>query len=286
MTSDVLMFVRALFRAFQEWWDDNSPLVAGGLSFFVLFSLVPLAVITFSLVGHFLSVQNPRGFFLAEFAEILSPQAAQSAAVVVSRANFNGLKAGILSAVVLFWAGSRVFAQLQRALSDMWHVPAPDLTRFEKFARFLLDHVRALAATFGLGVATILFLMVDVGLGTFGDLLGAYLPAVWINHILPWISFGASLIAFTLLFAMLYRWLPSAHPGWPAVWSGAMVASVLFATARLLLSMYLRAFNVQTVFGAAGSVMVFLLWVYASMQILLFGAKFAWVIGRKQVKRD
>jgi membrane protein len=282
----ILAFLSALRRAWQEWMDDNSPLVAGGLSFFALFSLVPLAVITLTLVGHFLSSNNARGLFLEEFAMIFSREAAQSAAVVVSRANFNGLKAGLLSAIVLFWAGSRVFAQLQRALSDMWHIPAPDLTRFEKFARFLLDHLRALAATLGLGIATIIFLTVDVGLGTFGDLLGGYLPAVWINHIVPWITFGASLVAFTLIFAMLYRWLPNAHPGWPAVWGGAMVASVLFAVARLLLSMYLRAFNVLTVFGAAGSVMVLLIWVYASMQILLFGARFAWIIGRKHVQPD
>ena len=285
MIRAVAAFFSALWRAWIEWWDDNSPLVAGGLSFFAVFSLVPLAVITFTLVGHFLR-SNPRGLFLAEFAEMVSPEAAQSAAVVVSRANFNGLKAGLLSAAVLFWAGSRVFAQLQRALSDVWHIPAPDLTRFEKFARFLLNHVRALIATLGLGVATMLFLTVDVGLGTFGDLLGSYLPEVWINHIVPWATFGASFVAFTLIFAMLYRWLPNAHPGWPAVWGGAMVASMLFSVGRLLLSMYLRAFNVMNVFGAAGSVMVLLIWVYASMQILLFGARFAWIIGRKRVGTD
>ncbi len=285
MTDRIRWFFTAFMEAFWEWKRDNSPLVAGGLSFFALFSLVPLAIITLTVLSRLFAGTSAMGLVLAAMGEIFSPEAAQSAAVVMTRAEVTGPGTNIVSLVILLWAGARVFMQLQRALSDVWHIPAADLTRVEKFARFLINRFRALMATFGLGMATVLFLTMDVAVGAFGHFLSRLMPEVWMYRIIPWVTLGSSLVLFALLFAMIYRWLPDAHPGWGAVWSGALVGSVLFSGARLLLSLYLRVFNVMSFFGAAGSVMVVLIWVYTSMQILLFGARFAWIVGRRHLER-
>lgn len=277
-------FFTSLGRAFADWRNDNSPLVAGGLSFFALFSMVPLAIITLSLIGLVFSGTPALGILLAEIEVMFSPEAARSAAIMMSRAELTGAGINVASGVILLWAGSRVFSQLQRALSEAWHIPAADLTRAAKLLRFLRNRLRALAATLGLGVATVLFLIADVVIGAFGNFISGLVPEVWIYRIIPWVTFGSSLVLFTLLFAMVYRWLPNAHPGWVAIWAGSAVASLLFAAGRLLLSAYLGAFDVTSFFGAAGSVMVILIWIYASMQILLFGARFAWIIGRKRVE--
>jgi len=176
--------------------------------------------------------------------------------------------------------------QLQRALSEAWHIPAADLTRVEKLARFVRNRFRALAATLGLGLATVLFLLVDVIVGAFGEFLAHLIPAVWVFRIIPLATIFSSLVLFAMLFALIYRFLPNAHPGWCAIWAGAMVASVLFTVGRLLLAHYLAVIDVLSLFGAAGSVMVILIWVYASMQILLFGAKVAWIYGQKHLERN
>lgn len=276
-------FCADLKRAFFEWRARNPALIAAGLAYFSLFSLIPLTVLTIAVVGHLFQGSDASQMVISELADIFSPEAAQSISLILGRVQRSAIPAGAFSVVILIWFGSRLFIQLQRALTSVWGITPPN-SRMGRVKNYLGNQVRAMCATVGFGLLAFIFLMVDVILAYFRDFLVAYIPNELALRILPTATLLASLVLFTLAFATIYRWLPAAHPGWPAVWSGAGVSSVLFALGRLGMSFYLHRRNFLSLFGAAGSVVVILIWVYYSMQLLLFGAMFASVVGERSQK--
>jgi membrane protein len=273
---------RDVGRAFVVWRSRNPALLAAGLAYFALFSLIPLTVLTIAVAGHLFAGTNARDMVIAELGEIFSPEAAQSISLLLGRVERSAGPASAASVVVLSWVGSRLFIQLQLALTAVWDIVPPRRTRLGRVKAFLGDRLRALAATVGFGLLAFVFFLIDVILAYFRDLLATMVPPIWMYRILPAFNIVAALVLFTLAFAMIYRWLPAAHPGWPAVWSGAVLASLLFFLGRLGMSFYLHRRNLLSLFGAAGSVAVILVWVYYSMQILLFGATFAAVVGERK----
>jgi len=281
MLSFLQRFFIDLKRTFFAWRALNPALIAAGLAYFSLFSLIPLTVLFIALIGYLFAGSDASNIVISELAEIFSPEAAQSISLLLVRVQRSAIPAGTMSAVILLWFGSRLFIQLQRALTSIWGIPAPE-SRMGKVKNYFGAQLRALAATMGFGLLFFTFLMVDVILAYFREFLIGYVPTNWAFQILPGATLLASIILFAVAFATIYRWLPAAHPGWPAVWSGAAVASSLFALGRLGMTFYLHRRDYLSLFGAAGSVVVILIWVYYSMQILLFGAMFASVVGERK----
>jgi membrane protein len=269
-------------RAYLHWRAHNPTLLAAGLSYFALFSLLPLTVLTIILVGRIFAGSNAREFVIAEIADIFSADAANSISTLLFRAERSAGSASVASGVILAWVGSRLFTQLQIALSSVWDLVPEKRSRFGKVKAYIGNRLRAMAATLGFGLLAFAFLVTDLMLASIRHFLVSTLPTNVVYSLLPAASLALSLLLFALAFATIYRWLPASHPGWPAVWSGATVASVLFAVGRVALTVYFHRWNLLSLFGAAGSVAVLLIWVYYSMQILLFGATVAAVVGEKK----
>lgn len=273
--------IRMFRRAYLHWRVHNPTLLAAGLSYFALFSLVPLTVLTISLIGQLFAGAQARDLVLQQMTVIFGVATASSIATLLGHVDRSAGSASLVSAVLLAWVGSRMFTQLQVALSSVWDIVPEKRTRLGKLRAYAGDRLRAMAATVGMGALAFAFLVMDVVLAQFRKLLMDMFPEIGVLRILPVISLLVSLVLFAVAFAMIYRWLPARHPGWQAIWTGAGVASVLFAIGRVAMAIYFNRKDISTLLGAAGSVAVILIWVYYSMQILLFGATVAAAVGEK-----
>lgn len=269
-------------RTFKEWQSDNGTLVAAGLSFFAIFSLAPIILITIAIVGRVFEQSEAKKIVLEQIAEVTSPNAAQMIEGFLSSANQAAGPASLIGSILLLWASSRVFAQLQRALNMIWDTTPSKAHGLRRVLVKAFKRLRAITMTLALGVILLVVSFVEIGLAALQDFLSQYFPDLLVRYGWPLASLALSLALFTVVFALIYKWLPEAPIGWRDVWVGALFSSVTFALGRYLISLYFRYSDVASPFGAAGSVIVVLMWIYFAMQIFLFGAEFTWVYAHRQ----
>lgn len=274
-------FVKDMRRSITAWHARNPALIAAGLSYFSLFSLIPLTVLTITAASSFFRASDARALVMSELTDIFSTDAAQSISMILKHVEHEALPASAISVVVLGWFASRLFIQLQLVLTAAWEILPPP-SRLGRVKIYIGNQFRAITATLGFGLLAFVFFIFDVVGAYFRELLSQYLPHELLFQILPAVTVLASLVLFTLGFAMIYRWLPAEHPGWTGVWAGALLSSVLFTFGRIVMTFYLHHRNFLSLFGAAGAVVIILIWVYYSMQILLLGAMYAAVVGERK----
>jgi membrane protein len=178
--------------------------------------------------------------------------------------------------VTLFVGATGVFVQLQDALNSIWGVrrkPGRGLRNFIK------DRLLSFALILGIGFLLLVSLILSAGLSALGNFVTGLLPAqatLW-----QWINFGVSFGVITLLFAVIFKVLPDVKIAWRDVWIGALLTALLFNLGKYLLGLYLGRSSVTSAYGAAGSLVIVLLWVYYSAQILFFGAKFTQIYSNR-----
>jgi membrane protein len=277
---------RALFgllkETYQDWSEDKASQLAAALAYYTAFSIAPLLLISIVVAGFVFGREAAQGQIFAQLEGLLGADAAS--VVQTSIANSQQSGAGTLSAIVgiatLIWSASSLFAQLQDALNTIWEVQ-PD----PKGGMLAFIKRRFLSMTMVLGIAFVLLvsLVLSAGLSAVGNLLGNLLPGGAIFWQI--INFMISFAIITALFAAIYKVLPDATVAWGDVWIGAAVTALLFTVGKLLIGLYLGHASVGSTFGAAGSLLVFLVWVYYSAQILFFGAEFTQVYARKYGSR-
>lgn len=263
----------------SDWVDDKASRLAAALAYYALLSLAPLLVITMAVVGWFVGEDAARGRVAGELGAVVGGEAARGIQAVAESAQSPA--AGIVSTVVgivtLFVGASGVFGELQSSLNTVWEV-AP------KPGRGLVGELRDrfLSFTMVLGVAFLLLvsLVVSSALSAAGSFMAGALPggeAVW-----QVINFALSLAVVTGLFALIYKVVPDAKIQWRDVWLGAFVTAVLFTLGKLLLGLYLGKAAVGSSYGAAGSIIALVVWVYYAAQILLIGAEFTQAQARRR----
>lgn len=266
------------------WKNDNSMILSAALSFFTVFSIVPILILTIAIAGRFFGPEQTQQEIIRQIEIQFNPQAAQSVRSLVTAAQKSGAGlASMFSGVLFIFLASRIFNQLQKALNIIWKVDG------RRPRGLVMSILRQRLISFGMvviiGLAVLSFFFVDAFLQTLSSSIGS---AFSIPFGLPaWkiLSFVSSLGVFTVLFAVVYKILPEAKISWKDVWVGALVTSVLFAFARLFLSLYFRVSDVASLYGAAGSIVILLLGVYFTMQIFLFGAEFTWVYANRYGSR-
>ncbi|RYZ06119.1 MAG: YihY/virulence factor BrkB family protein [Myxococcales bacterium] len=263
----------------SDWVDDNAARLAAALAYYALLSLAPLLVITMAVVGWFVGEDAARGRVAGELGAVVGGEAAQGIQAVAESAQSPaaGIVSTIVGVVTLFVGASGVFGELQSSLNTVWEVaPKPN--------RGLMGQLRDrfLSFTMVLGVAFLLLisLVVSSALSAVGSFMAGALPggeAVWqiINTVL-------SLAIVTGLFALIFKVIPDAKIQWRDVWLGAAVTAVLFTIGKLLLGLYLGKAAVGSSYGAAGSIIALVVWVYYAAQILLIGAEFTQVQARRR----
>ena len=263
----------SLFRkAGTAWVDDFAPSMGAAISYYTVFSLAPLLVIVIAIAGAVFGREAVTGQIVAQLSGLIGKDGAQVVQGLVASASDTdkGLIAGLISVVVLLIGATTVFAELQSALDRIWHVPVEEKPQ----------GIRALLQTrmvsFGLilGVAFLLMvsLSVSAGIAAFGSWAGGMLPGS--ELLLQALNMTISVCIATLLFAMIYKLMPSATIAWRDVWIGAGVTAVLFEVGKLLIGLYLGKSGVTESFAAAGSLVVLLAWVYYAAQVFLLGAEF------------
>jgi membrane protein len=280
--------IGALFQeTFKEWQNDNGTLVAAGLSFFAMFSLAPIIFITVAIVGRVFEETEAKDLVMKQIAEATSPNAAQMIDGFVSSTSQAAGPATIIGSILLLWASSRIFAHLQRALNIIWDAAPPKTHGYQRILVVAFKRLRAIMMTLLLGTILLLVSFVEIGLAASQDFLSRYLPELLVRYGWPLASFTLSLALFTVIFALIYKWLPQAAIGWKDVWVGALFSSVTFALGRFLISLYFRYSDVASPVGVAGSMIAVFIWIYFAMLIFLFGAEFTWVYAhqRRQKKR-
>lgn len=277
---------RALFdvlkETYNEWSEDKATRLAAALAYYTAFSIAPLLLICIAVAGLVFGREAAQGQVYAQLQGLLGPDAAET--IQESIANSQDTGASTLSAIIgivmLVWSASNVFSQLQDALNTIWEVaPDPNAGWLATIKRRFMSMTMVL----GIGFLLLVSLVLSAGVSAVGNLLSGFLPGgelVWqaVNFVL-----GFAVVA--LLFAAIYKVLPDAEVEWSDVWVGAVVTSFLFTVGRILIGLYLGHASIGSTFGAAGSLLVFLVWVYYSAQILFFGAEFTQVYAQRYGSR-
>jgi len=247
-------------RAISAWNDDYAPSMGAALSYYTLFSIAPLLLIVLAVAGLVFGEEAARGELYAELASLIGPTGAQAVQELVAHANrpAAGITALAMGSVALLLGASAVFGELQNALDRIWRAPAA------KQQSGWMNILRSRLLSFGMILAVAFVLMVSLVLSAVLGALGKW----WA------LDLAASLAVTTLLFALVYKIIPRVRVRWSDVWLGAAVTAALFAVGKVLIGLYLGRSSVASTFGAAGSLVVFMVWVYYSAQVFLLGAEF------------
>lgn len=270
-------FFELLKAAGQKWSAENGSRLAAAITYYTTFSLAPLLVLSVAVASMVLDgassdllfqVEREMGEGIADLLRSLIENASESSGAIT-----------IVSVALSLFGASSVFAQLNEALNKIWGVEKGDAalllllrTRFTAFGMVLLVGVLLLLA---LVSSTLLHVLTPYMANWIGD-LSVYIPLL---------NFVVSLALMTLLFAILLRVLPDVQVAWRDVWLGALLTALLFGLARYLIGFYVQVSSAGAAYGAAGALIVLLLWIYYSAQIFLFGAAFTAVYAEKYGSR-
>jgi membrane protein len=266
-------YLGLLKQAASSWSSDYAPSMGAAISYYTLFSIAPLLLIVIAVAGLVFGADAARGAIFGQLEGLMGGEGAKAVEGLLQAANQprEGMIASIVGVVVLLIGATTVFGELQNALDRIWRAPA----REESSGWWTLIRTRLLSFGMILGIAFLLMvsLVMSATLAALGK-LWAFEGWEALTHALDIVvSFGL----VTVLFALIYKIIPRVHVSWHDVWIGAAVTSLLFAVGKFLIGLYLGKSALASSFGAAGSLVVVMVWVYYSAQIFLFGAEFTWV---------
>ena len=260
----------------NEWIDDKAPTLGAAIAYYTVFSLAPLILLLISIFGLFMhdnaKVQDQ---LKSQVASISGNSAADVTGQIIqstSKQKKSGIIGTAVAVVVALFGASGVFGQLQDSLNTIWGVKA-------KPGQGIMGYVKARFVSFAMvgGVCFMLLVSLSVSsfIAGFSHKLNTMLPG---GAAISWfINLGLNLVVITLLFAMIFKYLPDAKIAWSDVWIGAGLTTILFIIGKQGLSLYLGKGSAGSAYGAAGALITLLVWVYYSAQIMLFGAEFTQV---------
>lgn len=268
-----------LSETVREWIDDSAAQHAAALAFYTMFSLAPLLVIAVSIAGLVFGDDAARGEVRGQISHYIGTAGAETVQQILRNAERPALGtiAGIIGLVVLLVGASGVFAQLKTSMDVMFDVPPdPNATWLSTITDRFLSFTMVLGTGFLLLVSLVLSTVLTAAVTWLGDLSGAAATIVMVANLVVGALFAAG------LFAAIFRYVPSVRSPWSDVWPGAILTALLFSIGRIVLGWYLGSGSVGSAYGAAGSLVIVLAWVYYSAQILFLGAEFTQVYGARR----
>src|SRR5690606_32263226 len=270
-------------QTWKEFSEDDCPQMAGALAYYTVFSLPPLLVLVIIIAGLAFGRQAVEGHVEREIAGLIGPSAAEQIQTMISNASQRleaggGLIPTIIGVGALIFGATGAVAQLQKALNRAWEVqPAPSRSGI---ITFLFKRLLSFGMIIGTGFLLLVSLLLSAIVSAFGNRLQEYLPDAFVD--LPTIlDFVLSFAVITVLFAAIFKILPDAKIRWRDVWVGAGVTAALFVVGKVLIGLYIGRSNPGSMFGAAGSLVLVLLWIYYSSLIMLIGAEFTQVWAKR-----
>jgi membrane protein len=261
-----------------EWYDDDASRLAASLAFYTTLSLAPLLLVSIAIAGLVFGEDVARGHVSTEVGGLVGERGAEAIATILENAKdtSQGVVAALVGAVVLLFGASGVFAELQAAMDHIWEVKPKEGRGVWGVVR---DRFTSFTMVVGVGFLLLVSLVVSALMSAMTSRLNVALGAValvaQIIHIV--VSLGMT----TVIFGLIFKVVPDAKIRWRDVWIGAFATSIFFTIGKLLISLYLGRSTVASTYGAAGSVIVILVWVYYSAQLLFFGAELTQVLTRR-----
>jgi membrane protein len=275
--------VRLLIETVSLWSSHQAFEHAAALAFYTLFSMAPLLIILVTIVGAAFGEEAARGEIASYVGRLIGPDAAElvEGAVLRSRIEEAGLMPTILGIAALLFGSTTVFAQMQAALNDIWGVAAKP-TR-SGLAVFVMTRIESLGLVLVIGFIMLTsFVISTAARATIAFAEGRLpVPAAAVAAL----DLLSSLLVATLLFAMIFKILPDVRLQWRDMWLGAVFTAVLFVLGQSLIAFYLAQTAPASVYGAAGALVLLLLWVYYSSLILFFGASMTRAVIRLRGER-
>lgn len=274
-------FLRVLIQAVQGFRRHQAPRLGAALAFYTLLSLSPLLLVVLAVLGAVFGPDAARGAIASQIETLVGNQGAQAIEALVANANQpeRGWVSALLGGLVLVFGASGVFVELKESLDIVWEVPPEQ--RGQGVRGLAADRLLAFTAICGLTFLLLVSLILSAVFSAVGDRFARYTGLeVALARIA---NFAVSFFLTASLFGMMFRLLPAKRPPWSQVWFGAIVTTLLFLAGKMLIGLYLGQAAVGSAYGAAGSLVVLLVWIYYSTQILLFGAELtqAWNGGAK-----
>lgn len=269
---------KLLMKVYNDWSDDKASRLAAALAFYTILSLAPILVIVIAIAGFAFGAPVVREEIANAIQNLVGRDGADAIKMVMENAAMPGHNtiaetAGLL---VLIFGAAEVFIQLKDSLNDVWDVKP-------RFDQGILGTIReyffSLSMVVGIGFLLLVSLVVSAALSAFGVFIGAHLPHN--DILLRIINFSISFAVTTFIFALTYKVVPDARIAWSDVWIGAGVTALLFIVGKFLIGLYIFYSAEGLAYGAAGSLVVLMIWVYYSAQIFLMGAEFTKVYAEK-----
>ncbi|KAF0160011.1 MAG: membrane protein [Syntrophaceae bacterium] len=267
---NIWILIRA---AASSWVDDYAQSMGAALAYYTLFSIAPLLLIVISVAGLIFGVEAARGEIVGQLQGLMGRQGAEAVQGLLESVNkpAESVTALLIGGILLLIGATTVFAELQDALDRIWRAPKRNNGGIWGLLR---ERVLSLGMIMGIGFLLMVSLVVSAVLAALGKLWGP-LFAEW-AILANVINFIVSLAFTTTVFAMIYKIMPRVKVNWADVWIGAAVTALLFTLGKFLIGFYIGKSGLTSGFGAAGSLVVMLVWVYYSAQIFLMGAEFTW----------
>ena len=269
-------------RTYQDWKEDHASRLAASLAYYTIFSLAPLLVIAIAVAGFIWEAEAVEAQVMAQIQGLVGVEGANFVADLIESASNRGEGsiATIIGIVTLLFGALGVFNELHNALNVIWEVKEEKTEGFlQAVKEAIFDRFLSFSMVLGIGFLLLVSLVITAGLSATQEVVGNTFPIP--EFFLQLINLIISIGVITLLFALIYKYLPDAEIPWRYVWMGAFVTAILFSLGKLAIGLYLGNSAIASSFGAAGSLVLLLVWIYYSAQILFFGAEFTQAYANK-----
>jgi membrane protein len=273
-----------LKESFQDWKDDKASRLSAALAYYTIFSLAPMLLIILAVTSFFWSRDIVQGQILNQVEGLVGTDGRTFISDMLTTASSpaKGIFATIVGVVTLLFGALGVFNELHNALNTIWEVEEEEEQEqgfVGAIKKILFGRLLSFGMILGIGFLLLVSLVISAGLSAIQETMGNAIPLSEI--FLQILNLIISIGVITVLFAFIFKFLPDAEIAWRDVWLGAFVTALLFSLGKFLIGLYLGNSTVGSSFGAAGSLVLLLLWIYYSAQILLFGAEFTQVYANK-----
>jgi membrane protein len=275
LAKDWILFSRQILHvlrcAASEWMAHRASSKGAALAFYTLFSMAPILVLVIAIAGFFYGAEAAQGQLLNELRGLVGAQGAQTIQAVLASARNkeSGMTATVVATVLLLVGATSVFAELKDSLDEIWDVPPPADAS-------LWDTIRTRLLSFGLILVLGFLLLVSLVISAALAVLEHYFSGMWqtATVVLGWVASLISFLVIATLFGVIYKLLPRIKLSWHDVAIGALGTAAMFTLGKYAIGLYIGNSGVASSFGAAGSLIALLLWVYYSAQIFFLGAEF------------
>jgi len=270
-------------KSVSAWFDHRASSMGAALAYYTLFSIAPILVIAVDIAGYVFGTASAQTQIFAQLQALIGDAGAKAIGTLLSNAHYSdkrGLAAAV-GVVTLLVGATSVFGELQNALDQVWQTPPQK--KGVGWWRFVRSRVLSVGMVLGVGFLLLVSLLGSAALAAFGGWLGAFLPQLQI--VLPVLDLTLSFGMTVLLFGLIYKYVPRESIPWSDVWIGAAVTALLFTVGKSLIGLYIGKSSFNSAYGAAGSLIVLLVWIFYSAQIFLLGAEFTRVFAYEHGSR-